>query len=106
QWKSGQSHPVRDGRIDARGIQSTRTKSIRIQQISGLVSRIVSSFYSGISKYFLPDQRSKTAHSGAYVRLMMMKSWRKRCRNTYRNLGFVALSTSQSFLTFRKNLTL
>src|SRR5690606_16726395 len=55
-----------------------------------LVRRIVSS-YSGISKYFLSDQRSITAHSGAYVRLMMMKSWRKRCRNTYRNLGFGAL---------------
>ena len=55
-----------------------------------LVRRIVSS-YSGISKYFLLDQRSITAHSGAYVRLMMMKSWRKRCRNTYRNLGFGAL---------------
>src|SRR5690606_6233447 len=55
------------------------------------VRRIVRS-YSGFSKYFLSDQRSITAQSGTCVRLMLMKTWRKRCRNTYRrNLGFGAL---------------
>ncbi|HLU93425.1 MAG TPA: TonB-dependent receptor plug domain-containing protein, partial [Membranihabitans sp.] len=55
-----------------------------------LVCRIVSA-YSGISKYFLSDQRSITSHSGAYVRLMMMMDWPKRCRNACRNLGFGVL---------------
>src|SRR5690606_8851758 len=59
-----------------------------------LVCRIVSSYgsiSSRLKRTRLSDQRSLTEHSGAYVRLMMMKSWRKKCRNTYRNLGFDAL---------------
>lgn len=55
------------------------------------VCRILSS-YNGISKYFLTDRRSETAHSHSYVRISMMKSWRKRYRNTYRYLVFGALS--------------
>src|SRR5690606_36344460 len=66
-----------------------------------LVHRIVSSF-SGISSRLkrtrLSDQRIITAHSGAYARLMMMKSWRKRCRNTSRNLGFGALVTFWGYI--------
>src|SRR5690606_24691601 len=68
-----------------------------------LVRRIVSS-YSGISSRLkrtrLSDQKSINAHSGDYVRLMMMKAClptngreelAKRCRNICRNLGFGAL---------------
>src|SRR5690606_11569381 len=56
-----------------------------------LVRRTVNS-YSSISKYFLSERTSITTYSGAYGILMMMKSWRKRYRNTYRNLGFGVLA--------------
>ena len=71
-----------------------------------IVRRIISSC-NGISKYFLTDRRSETAHSHSYVRISMMKSCQKRYRNIYRNLVFGALghkvtlsiyNISQSFL--------
>src|SRR5690606_13679662 len=74
-----------------------------ILMMRNLVRLIVSSYgsiSSRLNRTRLSDQRNLTEHSGVYVRLMMMKSWRKRCRNTYRNLGFGALLPFIIFLPF------
>jgi len=45
-----------------------------------LVQHFLYMWYYG-RDYFLPDQRSETAHNRSYVRLLMMRSWRKRSRS-------------------------